>query len=243
MARYVLASDFHLDPARSDGIDLFAAFLRDVVPGADGLYVLGDLVESWTGARQLELPGHARVFDLLGEVAATGVDVVLFHGNRDFLLGDVEAARAGGRVVGEELPVELCGQRYLLLHGDSLCTLDVGYQRTKPILRSAPVRWLSRTLPVSAQAWIARRLRSTSRRSTSSKPREVMELVGEEVRRRVAEGYDALICGHVHAPGERDYAEEGGPPAPVYVLGDWRGVGVYAEVDEHGVALRTYPAS
>lgn len=138
--------------------------------------------------------------------------------------------------------VTLCGRRYLLLHGDSLCTLDVDYQKSKPILRSRGVRLLSRVLPLSTQLKIARRLRAKSSRSVHAKPREVMEVVGGAVRARLAEGFDALICGHVHAPGERDYAEGGAKAAPVFVLGDWHGGGVYGEVTAEGVRLLRFPA-
>lgn len=218
---------------------MFAEFCRRATRDATSLFVLGDLFEFWTGPRMLADRAHAPVFDALRGVADQGVEVVLFHGNRDFLLGPKEAARVAGRVVGDELPVTLCGRRYLLLHGDTLCTRDLAYQRTRPILRSGFVRLLSRTLPLGAQLRIAARLRATSTRSVRARPREEMELVGEAVRGRLAEGFDALICGHVHAPGERDYGEDGGA-APVYVLGDWHGGGVYAEVTSAGVSLRRF---
>jgi len=235
--RHVLASDFHLSPEDPAGMEVFARFCADVGRGATSLFILGDLFEFWTGPKMLRDPAHRPVFEALAAVAGSGTEVVLFHGNRDFLLGEAEGDRAGGRVVGEELAVTLCGRRYLLLHGDSLCTLDVDYQKSKPILRSAGVRGLSRVLPLSAQLSIARRLRARSSRSVGSKPREVMEIVGAAARRRLGEGFDALICGHVHAPGARDYGEEGGGVAPVFVLGAWHGEGVYGEVSSDGVTL------
>ena len=238
--RHVLASDFHLSPEDAGGIEVFARFCAEVATGATSLFILGDLFEFWTGAKMLRDSAHEPVFEALARVSASGTRVTLFHGNRDFLLGRAEGVRIGGRVVGEELAVTLCGRRYLLLHGDSLCTLDVDYQKSKPILRSGAVRLLSRLLPLSSQLAIARRLRAKSTQSVGSKPREIMEIVGSAARERLEEGYEALICGHVHAPGERDYAADDGAPAPVYVLGAWHGDGVYGEVSDQGVSLHTF---
>ena len=240
MKRVVLASDFHLSPDQPAVVDVFVRFVREVVAGADRFYVLGDLFEFWVGRRQLGLPGLEPVWDALATLSATGTEVVLFHGNRDFLLGGPEARRCGGRVTGEEEPAELFGRRLLLLHGDSLCTRDLKYQKTKPLLRSWFPRFLSWALPRPAAFALARRIRRTSTESVRARPRDEMELVGEAVRARIAEGYEALICGHVHAPGEREYGE-GAAPAPVWVLGDWsdRG-GVYGVLDHDGPRLETY---
>ncbi len=42
-------SDLHLDPSRPEITDLFLRFLREQAPGADALYILGDLFEAWIG--------------------------------------------------------------------------------------------------------------------------------------------------------------------------------------------------
>lgn len=239
--RIVVASDFHLTPERPREIEVFVEFTETAVRGAREFHVLGDLFEFWVGRSQLRVAGHDRVFAALRALAAAGTAVVLYHGNRDYLLGAPEAAAASGTVVGEERELEAFGRRYLLLHGDSLCTLDVEYQRTKVWLRSAPALAFARVLPLGALLRVAALLRRTSKRSTATRPAEQMELVGDAVRSRFGSPrrYDALICGHVHHPGPRDYAE-GGPPLPVHVLGDWHEGGVYAVIDAAGPRLERF---
>src|SRR3546814_20973724 len=51
------------------------------------------------------------------------------HGNRDFLLGEAYAQRAGMRLLEDPTRIELNGKPVLLMHGDTLCTDDVAYQR------------------------------------------------------------------------------------------------------------------
>lgn len=239
MKRVILASDFHLSPDQPRGIEVFVRFTREVVAGADAFFVLGDLFNFWVGPANMKLPGIEPVLDALAAVAAEGTRVCVLHGNRDFLLGRAEARRIGATIPGEETTEELFGQRFLLLHGDSLCTLDVGYQKSKRWLRCGFLHGLSRILPLWACLRIARRMRSASRRSVSTKSREIMEIVPEAARERFEEGYDALICGHVHRPGRR---EMGTPdaPRPLYVLGDWHEGGVYGRIEEGRVRLERY---
>jgi UDP-2,3-diacylglucosamine hydrolase len=235
----ILASDFHLTPDDPAGLATFHAFLKDVVAGAERFYLIGDIFETWVGKKHLRWPEYRAVFDALSTLSASGTEVVLFHGNRDFLLGKAEAAACGGRVVGEESEFTLHGRRCLLLHGDSLCTNDVGYQKTKPILRSGFVRFLTHVLPFGLQLRIARKLRGTSKRSVAMKATAQMEIVPDSVRLRYAEGYEVMICGHVHRPGVRHYEAVPGD-RPLHVLGAWDGGGVFARADESGVALLEY---
>jgi len=241
--RVILASDFHLTPLRPREMEVFLEFCREVVAGADRFYVMGDLFEAWVGPKHLKVPGYQPAFDAMRALSDGGTEVVLFRGNRDFLLGAPEAKWVGGEVVGEETVVELFGRRYLLLHGDSLCTLDVDYQKSKRWLRSGWFRFTALRLPLPLALRIAGGLRGQSKKSVSAKPREQMELAPDAVRARFEEGYDALICGHVHAPGDRDYGDEG-RALPVHVLGDWHeDGGIYAEIDADGLRLQRFEPS
>ncbi|MDZ7825711.1 MAG: hypothetical protein U5R48_06575 [Gammaproteobacteria bacterium] len=49
MIRTLFISDLHLDPAAPEGIERFRRFAAEVAPGADALYILGDLFEMWIG--------------------------------------------------------------------------------------------------------------------------------------------------------------------------------------------------
>ncbi|MBI4878930.1 MAG: UDP-2,3-diacylglucosamine diphosphatase [Planctomycetes bacterium] len=238
--RAILASDLHLSPARPEEMEIFVRFTREVVAGAARFFVLGDLFNFWVGPANLRVPGFAPVFDALSALSAGGTEVTLLHGNRDFLLDEEVARRIGGRVAGEETAVELHGRRYLLLHGDSLCTADVGYQRSKVRMRSRPVRWLARVLPLPLALRIVRRMRRASRESVAQKTAQEMGIVAEAVRARFREGYAALVCGHVHDPGVREFGGDG-ESLPLFVLGAWRQGGVYAVVDAAGVRLERFP--
>ena len=60
------------------------------------------------------------------------------HGNRDFLFSEAfaRAARAS-TLLDDPTLLDLYGTRTLLMHGDSLCTDDVGYQRYRACVAAA----------------------------------------------------------------------------------------------------------
>ena len=239
--RTLLAADLHLDPARPAVTALATRYAR-AARGADALWLLGDLFEAWIGDDAFEaLAGDAlRGFaDALGERGASGTAVHLMHGNRDFLLGEAFAARVGARLHAEdEVLVELGGERAVLLHGDTLCTDDLEYQRARPTLRSA--RWQAEQLarPVPERLALARALREGSRAAAT-----IVDVAPATVAARfAATGAALMVHGHVHRP-----ATHAGPPGPDgragrrLVVGDWHeGGATVAVVDADGARLERF---
>src|SRR6185312_14421241 len=129
-------ADLHLDPARPQITELFESYLAsDEVRQADALYILGDLVEAWIGDDDdAELP--ARIARAIRGVRDAGVPVYFMVGNRDFLLGQDFARRAGFELLDDGTVHTLHGQPTLLMHGDVLCTDDVAYQTVRQQVRT-----------------------------------------------------------------------------------------------------------
>ncbi len=121
-------SDLHLDAERPAIQDLFGRFIDEQARTADALYILGDLFEAWIGDDDPSATG-AFVADALHGLSEAGVPVYFMRGNRDFLLGDDYARRAGLTILPDPTVVMLYGKPTLLMHGDTLCTDDVAYQK------------------------------------------------------------------------------------------------------------------
>ncbi len=198
----LLIGDLHLDvelEPEASGICAFEAWL-EAARGAPALVILGDLFEYWIGAAQERSAGASRVFDALAGLAADGTSIELLCGNRDFLLSERSAEQAGARLHPEGLVGELPGGgRALILHGDTLCTLDVGYLRLRRLLRSPPVQVLGPRLPAPVGSALARRLRRASSRATAAKPREELALQPEAAARAMrSSNCQYVLCGHAH---------------------------------------------
>ncbi len=236
----IFASDFHLTDARPDGVETFLSFLESRVKGAEAFYVLGDLFNLWIGPAQLDSPGLEPVFSALKNLAAHGTRVSLFHGNRDFLLGKRESRALNADIPGESLSVTIGGKRAFLTHGDIFCTRDLAYQRMKKVIRSPLARGLIRLLPAFATRSLARVLRRKSMDAVASKKRlETSISLGDVDSLAVREGFDVVICGHVHEADRVDL-DSG---ARLLVLSEWRsGSGIYAESDGGRIVLREFKA-
>ena len=198
-----LVADLHLradEPAR---LRRFVGWLEGI--GTRGhLFVLGDLFDVWVGAKNLLVDGLGETFDALERSAKGGLRIVVLHGNRDFLLDGAFERRTGVRVAGEACRARLGDRRALLVHGDTLCTADLAYQRYRRVVRSRPFRALARALPLRLALRLAGGIRRRSRSALEAKSSSTTAIDPEEgIRVAEAAGCDLLICGHVHAPSVR----------------------------------------
>jgi len=214
-------SDLHLDSARPAGAHSLRAFLRQIA-GAEALYILGDLFESWVGDDD-DAPLASATCELLREFASAGPAVFVMHGNRDFLLGEGFCARAGVTLLPEPTVIELCGRRTLLLHGDSLCTGDVDYQAFRRLARTDAWRADMLARPLPERRALAGQLRAMSREAGSRRAGDIVDTTPAAVDATMASHRaEQLIHGHTHRPARHDT-----PGGPRWVLGDWDPGGWY----------------
>jgi UDP-2,3-diacylglucosamine hydrolase len=142
------------------------------------------------------------VLDALARASGRGVSIEAIAGNRDFLLDRSFAERTGVALRGEEWVTEVAGRRALLLHGDTLCTLDRAYQRYRKVVRSPLVRALARLLPGTGA--LAGGLRAKSRKAVAAKPPQTKSIVPEAAAVAAGErGCTLVLCGHAHVPSVR----------------------------------------
>lgn len=218
--RYLLVSDLHLDAASPAAVAQFLGFLDGEATRCDGLYILGDLFESWIGDDDDE-GTRRQVCAGLRRLTQRGVPCRIQHGNRDFLLGAAFAARTGCELVGDPLVLQLDGHRVVLSHGDALCTGDVAYQRFRRVTRSHFVQrtWLA--LPLPARRTLAGLARRRSHAHTRRLPAAIMDVAPEAVAALLrATRADILIHGHTHRPGVHRIEVDGRECTRI-VLGDW----------------------
>jgi UDP-2,3-diacylglucosamine hydrolase len=231
-------SDLHLDPADPALVRQFHAFLRSDARSADGLYILGDLFEAWLGDDDPDPLARGVVAELRALTDA-GVPCFLMHGNRDFLIGERFCRETGATLLDDGTVVELYGERVLLMHGDALCTDDVGYQRLRRIVRNPAVQWILRHLPLERRRALARRLRAGSRAHVGSTAPEIMDVNDDAVAAAFrGAGVRTLVHGHTHRPGVHEFELEGQPVRRI-VLGDWYVQGSVLCWSRQGFELRS----
>ena len=230
----LLISDLHLEEQRPDITRAFLHFLQTRARQAEALYILGDFFEVWVGDDGMS-PFQHDIARALRELSDAGTRIFLMHGNRDFLIGRAFCREAGCTLLKDPSIVHFNGEPVLLMHGDSLCTLDVGYMKLRRLLRNPLSLFILRNLPLTTRRKLARKLRSESRAQTRMKAREIIDVTPEEVPRIMAEhGVRTLIHGHTHRPAEHAL-EVNGQSARRIVLGDWDSQGWALQIDEQGL--------
>jgi UDP-2,3-diacylglucosamine hydrolase len=230
----LLISDLHLEEQRPDITRAFLHFLQTRAREAEALYILGDFFEAWVGDDGMS-PFQHGIARALRELRDAGTRIYLMHGNRDFLIGRDFCRAAGCTLLKDPSLVYFNGEPVLLMHGDSLCTLDVGYMKLRRLLRNPLALFILRNLPLATRHKLARKLRSESRAQTSMKAREIIDVTPDEVPRIMAEhGVRTLIHGHTHRPAVHEL-KVNGQPARRIVLGDWDRQGWALQVDENGL--------
>ncbi len=215
----IFISDLHLEESRTFLTDAFVSFLRNEASECDELYILGDLFNYWIGDRE------ATNFHLAvaGQLSALRAEKFFIQGNRDFLIGKKYCRLCGMEMLKDETVITSGNENILLCHGDSLCTLDTGYQKFRRF-RSSPVnRFIYSLLPVFIKQKLADRVRKNAISEKGSKTEEMMDVVESDLERVMAD-LDCRVCihGHTHKPGIHENKQKG---ITRYVLGDWRSDG------------------
>lgn len=235
----LLISDLHLQEERPDITRAFLDFLGGRARSAEALYILGDFFEAWIGDDAMT-PFQSSICAALRALSDGGTKIFLMHGNRDFLIGSTFCKKAGCTLLADPSVVRLNGEPVLLMHGDSLCTLDEGYMRLRRVLRNPLTLFVLRNLPLSTRHKLARKLRSESRAQTRMKASDIVDVTPEEVPRVMRQhGVSTLIHGHTHRPAVHG-VQIGDLPARRIVLGDWDAQGWVLQVDEHGFDLAPF---
>ncbi|MCK2183086.1 UDP-2,3-diacylglucosamine diphosphatase [Halomonas getboli] len=227
----LLISDLHLHPGAPAITEGFLNWLETRAIGAEALYILGDFFEAWIGDDLLDLGAAdpsgtatlaARIAEALKRLSDAGTAVYLMHGNRDFLLGERFAEAAGATLLPDPSVVTLGDERVLLMHGDSLCTLDEAYMAFRAKARDPQWQAQILAMPIPERIALARQLRDQSGEANSNKAEDIMDVTPEEVVAALREhGVTTMIHGHTHRPAVHE-VDLDGTPARRYVLGDWQ---------------------
>ena len=228
-------SDLHLSPERPAITRAFLVFLQQRATQASAVYILGDLFETWIGdddPTELSL----EIQRALGSLTDAGVPLFVQTGNRDFLLGRGFAKATGATILSDQHVITHYGHRALVMHGDSLCTDDLAYQRFRRYARNPLMQFCFKRLSLARRQKLAADMRKKSAAANSNKASAIMDVNGEAVDSIMAKyRVTTLIHGHTHRPDRHQVAS-----GERIVLGDWHRLGWVLSLDENGYYLQSF---
>ncbi|MCM2679262.1 UDP-2,3-diacylglucosamine diphosphatase [Echinimonas agarilytica] len=213
-------SDMHVSDQRPDITRALVNFLSGQARQADAVYLLGDVFDYWVGDDYLT-DAVKIVKNALKELSDSGVSLFFIGGNRDFLVGKRFSRETGCTLLDEHSVVDLYGTPTLIMHGDTLCTLDVDYQAFRKTSRSWWWQLFMCNLPLFVRTKIAEKLKRRSKSSKSMKSEMIMDVTAEEVSLQMRQHKVlTLIHGHTHRQAIHQFSLDESPATRI-VLGDW----------------------
>lgn len=225
--RQVLISDLHLSPEEPALVQAFLALLDDclALPALKRLFILGDWFEVWIGddayllLSEDERQTHwlTPLIVKLKQLRVAGCEILIMHGNRDFLLGQPFCSLFGGELIYEPYTLIVGQQNYRLEHGDALCIDDKKYQFFRKIMRNRLTQWYLLNKSLEKRLAIADKMRQKSQQNNANKAAYIMDVNEDAVIQAVTDS-DALLHGHTHRPDIHQATSN----KKRYVLGDWR---------------------
>lgn len=225
-------SDLHLDPIAPKTTQAFIYFIDHIAFEADALYILGDFFEVFIGDDDNTL-FMQDIKKKLSELTEK-IPVYFMHGNRDFLVGKQFATETGVTLIDDPTVISLYGKRYLLMHGDSLCTLDKAHQRFRRITGHWLTQKLYFCLSLERRKKLAAGLRDESKKQNREKSTVIMDVTQDAVEKTMqSHNVQRLIHGHTHRCATHTFTLNN-QPAKRYVLDAWHHHGQYLKVSDDG---------
>ena len=215
MSKTLIIADLHLTSVETEKLDLFCRFCTREAAKVDQLFILGDLFNTWIGD-DISLEDYRVVISNLKELTKS-TEVFVMIGNRDFLLSNQFEQQSGCKLINEPYLLKQNNQDYILVHGDSLCSDDIDYQKMKKVLRNRFVQSIFLNFPRKWRLKLSGEIRKKSIAAQSYKSELIMDVNQGAVDALMANYPDAnLIHGHTHRQNthtSKTYTR--------YVLGDW----------------------
>jgi UDP-2,3-diacylglucosamine hydrolase len=179
------------------------------------LYIVGDLFDFWFEYKFAVPAAYLKVVAALLDLTRSGVKVIYIPGNHDFWMKDYLQREAGielahpkgkGRA-GEGIEAEHFGKHIYITHGDGLRRDDYGYRFIKWLFRNKLCIWLYSQLPVNVAYRLAMRSSKASRDYTTNRKKSDPSDYIDFARKKVTDGFDAVVMGHVHLPQIEDFGQ------------------------------------
>lgn len=237
----LVISDIHLGTFGCHAKELLC-YLKSVKP--DQVVLNGDIIDMWQFKKWYWPQSHMKVLQHILKWAIKGVPVTYLTGNHDEMLRQFPDLQFGSLRVQDKLLLELDGNKTWIFHGD---VFDASIQYSKFIAKLGGQGYDLLILINKALNWISEsagqgRISLSKRVKNSVKQavKFVSDFENTAAELAIENGYQAVICGHIHQPANRMYENEKGSVRYLNP-GDWIENLTALEYNAGEWAVFTYP--
>jgi UDP-2,3-diacylglucosamine pyrophosphatase LpxH len=197
-------------------------YLKSINP--EILILNGDIVDIWQFSKRYWPDSHMKVVQRIFKMMANGTKVYYLTGNHDEMLRKFTDFRLGKLELLDKLVLDLDGKKAWIFHGD---VFDISMKHSKWLAKLGAVGYDTLIVLNSMVNWVSQKLGrgkvSFSKRIKNSVKQAIKFIDDfEETATSIAieNGYDYVLCGHIHQPAMRSVKTEKGET--LYLnSGDW----------------------
>ncbi len=239
------ASDFHLGaPDHEKSLvreRQIIAWLESIRHDAEVIFLVGDLFDFWFEYRHVVPKGFVRFLGKLAELSDSGIEIIIFLGNRDMWMTDYFEKEMNIKTIRRPQTFIFNQKKFYIGHGDGLGADDFGYKLLKIVFEGKLPRFLfGRVLHPNLGMWIGQLWTKLSWRK-KLKPeqflgqeKEHLVMYSKEIEAK--EHHDFYIFGHRHTKVDINISAS----ARYINLGDWIWHNSYAIFDENELILTSF---
>lgn len=214
-------SDVHLGTFGCRATEL-NNYLKTIDP--EILVLNGDIIDIWQFNKRYFPKPHLKVIKQLMSFITSGTKVYYITGNHDETLRKFKGFRLGSFEIVNKVVLNIDGKKAWFFHGD---VFDVTMQHSKWLAKLGGVGYDTLIMINTAVNWISEKL-GYGRLSFSKKIKNSVksavkfindfETTASDIA--IEEGYDYVVCGHIHQPEMKRIERENG--TTMYLnSGDW----------------------
>lgn len=217
----VVISDVHLGTYGCHAKELLR-YLKSIKPRT--LVLNGDIIDIWQFSKRYWPKSHMQVVKHIMGLIAKGTKVYYVTGNHDEMLRRFVGFKLSGFTITNKVLLELDGKKAWIFHGD---VFDVTMKHSRWLVKLGAISYDTLILINSAVNFISEKMGkgkiSLSKKVKNSVKTAVKYINSFEdvcVGIAVDNGYDYVLCGHIHQPQMRTVSTKAG--TTMYLnSGDW----------------------
>ena len=216
-------SDVHLGTYGCHAKELLA-YLKSIRPKT--LVLNGDIIDIWQFSKRYWPKSHMKVVKELMSIIAKGTKVYYVTGNHDEMLRRFEGFKLGSFRIVNKVLLELSnGKRAWVFHGD---VFDVTMQHSRWLAKLGAVGYDTLILINRFANFISEKVFRKGKLSLSKRIKDSVKSAVKFINSfeqtaadiGIANGYDYVVCGHIHQPEIRTITNAQG--SILYLnSGDW----------------------
>jgi UDP-2,3-diacylglucosamine pyrophosphatase LpxH len=217
----VVISDVHLGTYGCHAKELLQ-YLKSIKP--EKIILNGDIIDIWQFSKRYWPAAHMQVIKHLTGLIAKGVKVYYVTGNHDEMLRRFVGFKMGSLKIVNKVVLKLDGRRAWIFHGD---VFDVTMQHAKWLAKLGAVGYDTLIVINRAVNFVSQKMGkgkiSLSKKIKNSVKGAVkfvnaFEQTAADIG--ISNGFDYVVCGHIHQPEIREIKNENGS-IQYLNSGDW----------------------